>query len=270
MGVRTSAGEEIAAREVIVSAGAIHSPAILLRSGVGVDDGLPVGANLKEHAATAGFEVALTASGQMASADAPVMTSVARYTSGLADAGLNDMQILWFNGVGPDDAGRAGARVIGAVMRVFSTGRVALTSNDPHDDPLVEFNMLSDERDLVRLRDCTRRIIDALRQPAIARISREIVALNTPIDALNDDASIDEWLRATVTDYVHAVGTCRMGRPDDPAAVVDTDCKVIGYTGLRVCDASVMPDLPKANTHLTTVALAERLINRMRTATPLQ
>jgi choline dehydrogenase-like flavoprotein len=130
--------------------------------------------------------------------------------------------------------------------------------------------MLADERDLVRLRDCTRRIIDALRRPAVARISGEILALNTPIDDLHDDTSIDEWLRATVTDYVHAVGTCRMGQPDDPAAVVDTDCNVIGYAGLRVCDASVMPDLPKANTHLTTVALAERLITRMRTDTPLR
>ena len=67
-----------------------------------------------------------------------------------------------------------------------------------------------------------------------------------------------------MTDYVHAVGTCRMGAAGDPAAVVDTDCRVIGYEGLRVCDASVMPDLPKANTHLTTVAIAERLVERMR------
>jgi choline dehydrogenase-like flavoprotein len=265
VGIRTAAGEEIAAREVVVSAGAIHSPAILLRSGIGIDDGLAVGANLKDHAATAGFEVPLLPDGRMASADSPVMTSLARYTSGLADAGLNDMQILWFNGVGPSLAGCAGARVLGAVMRVFSTGEVRLRSHDPHDDPVVEFRMLTDERDLVRLRDCTRRIIDIVRHPAITRISGDIVALDTPIDDLNDDASIDDWLRATVADYVHAVGTCRMGQPGDPAAVVDTDCHVIGYAGLRVCDASVMPDLPKANTHLTTVALAERLITRMRT-----
>ena len=55
-----------------------------------------------------------------------------------------------------------------------------------------------------------------------------------------------------------------MGRAGDPAAVVDTDCRVIGYDGLRVCDASVMPDLPKANTHLTTVAIAERLVAKLR------
>jgi 5-(hydroxymethyl)furfural/furfural oxidase len=174
------------------------------------------------------------------------------------------MQIVWFNGVGASEEACAGARVIGAVMRVFSTGQVRLQSQDPNDDPIVEFGMLSDERDLVRLRDCTRRIIDILRHPAITEISDNIVALNISIDDLEDEAAIDDWLRRTVADYVHAVGTCRMGQPGDPAAVVDTDCNVIGYTGLRICDASVMPDLPKANTHLTTVALAERLITRMR------
>jgi choline dehydrogenase-like flavoprotein len=54
-----------------------------------------------------------------------------------------------------------------------------------------------------------------------------------------------------------------MGTPGDPATVVDTECRVVGYEGLRVCDASVMPDLPKANTHLTVVAMAERLAQRM-------
>jgi choline dehydrogenase-like flavoprotein len=87
-------------------------------------------------------------------------------------------------------------------------------------------------------------------------------AFTTPIDELHTDSAIDDWLLATVSDYVHAVGTCRMGRSTDPFAVVDADCGVIGYAGLRVCDASVMPDLPNANTHLTTVALAERLITR--------
>ena len=154
--------------------------------------------------------------------------------------------------------------MIGAVMRVFSHGEVRLRSPDPLEDPIVEFRMLSDQRDLVRLRDAVRRIIDIVRQPTVASIIDGVVALTTPIDELESDAAIDEWLRTTVNDYVHAVGTCRMGQPGDPAAVVDTGCNVIGHAGLRVCDASVMPDLPKANTHLTTVALAERLIDRMR------
>jgi 5-(hydroxymethyl)furfural/furfural oxidase len=263
-GVRTSAGEEIEAREVIVSAGAIHSPAIMLRSGIGVDDGLAVGANLKDHAATPGFEVALKDVARMESTDAPVMRSMLRYTSELASAGANDMQIVWFNAVGPDAEALVGARVFAAVMRVFSHGEVRLRSQDPLDDPIVEFGMLSDQRDLVRLRDAVRRILDIVRQPAIASITDGVVALTTPIDELDSDAAIDEWLVSTVNDYVHAVGTCRMGQPGDPAAVVDTHCNVIGYAGLRVCDASVMPDLPKANTHLTTVAIAERLMGVRR------
>lgn len=268
VGVRTATGQEIEANEVIVSAGAIHSPAILLRSGVGVDDGLAVGANLKDHAATAGFEIALTPEGRMRSSDAPVFASGLRYTSGLADAGPNDMQMIAFGGVGPTDEGLAGGRLIGAVMRVFSHGEVRLRSADPLVDPIVEFRMLSDERDLVRLRDCVKRMIAIVRHPAVESISDSVIALTTPLDDLGTDAAIDAWLAATVNDYVHAVGTCRMGAAGDPAAVVDTDCRVIGYDALRVCDASVMPDLPKANTNLTTVAIAERLVTRMRAAPP--
>jgi 5-(hydroxymethyl)furfural/furfural oxidase len=91
-----------------------------------------------------------------------------------------------------------------------------------------------------------------------------VLALTTPIDELDSDDAIDAWLTENVNDYVHAVGTCRMGNRGDAAAVVDTDCRVIGYERLRVCDASVMPDLPKANTHLTTVAIAQRLISKMQ------
>ena len=148
-------------------------------------------------------------------------------------------------------------------MRVFSRGEVRLRSDDPLVDPVVEFRMLSDDRDRVRLRDCVRRMIDVVRHPAVTSISDGVLALDTPIEELDSDDAIDAWLSRTVNDYVHAVGTCRMGTTGDPGAVVDTDCRVIGYQQLRVCDASVMPDLPKANTHLTTVAIAERLIAKM-------
>ena len=267
VGVRTAAGDEIEAAEVILSAGAIHSPAILLRSAIGTDDGLAVGQHLKDHAATAGFELALTEAGRKASAESPVMSSMLRYTSDLAGAGANDMQILWFDAVGPTEEGLGGARMIGAVMRVFSQGEIRLRSPDPLDDPVIDFHMLSDHRDLVRLRDCVRRILQIVRQPAIEAITVDVHALTTPIDELDTDAAIDEWLLANVNDYVHAVGTCRMGPPGDPATVVDLDCSVVGYDGLRVCDASVMPDLPNANTHLTTVALAERLVTKLGRST---
>jgi len=247
-----------------VSAGTIHSPAILLRSGVGVDDGLAVGANLKEHAATPGFELALREPGRTPRRAAPVFSSLLRYTSGLGDGGANDMQIFWFSGVGPTHETTSGGRLIGAVMRVHSHGDVRLRSADPHDDPIVEFRMLSDDRDRVRLRDCVHRMLAIVRHPAVAALVERVTALETPIDELDSDRAIDAWITANVTDYVHAVGTCRMGRTGDPGAVVDTECRVIGYDGLHVCDASVMPDLPKANTHLTTVAIAERLMAKLR------
>lgn len=263
-GVRTAGGEEIEGRAVIVSAGAIHSPPILLRSGIGVGDGLPVGRNLKEHAATPGFEIALKPSARMTSAAAPVFTAGMRYTSELADAGPNDMQMIWFGSIGPTDEALGGARLLGAVMRVFSHGEVRLRSDEPLDDPIVNFNMLADDRDRIRLRDCVVRMIEVTRHEAVTAITDGVTAMATPLDDLESDDAIDAWLSAYVTDYVHAVGTCRMGTPGDPAAVVDTDCRVIGYEQLRVCDASVMPDLPKANTNLTTIAIAERLLARIR------
>jgi choline dehydrogenase-like flavoprotein len=260
-GVRLVTGEEIEGREVVVSAGAIHSPAILLRSGV---EALPVGAHLKEHAMTPGIELPLVPDARMPTANTPLFSSGLRYTSGLADAGPNDMQIIWFNAVGATDAELTGGRLMSAVMRVFSSGTVRLASSDPAVDPIVEFNMLSDDRDLQRLRDGVWRMREAIDHVAVAAcLAGPAVALDRPVSELDSDDTIDAWLRAYVNDYVHAVGTCRMGPRGD--AVVDTDCRVYGYEDLRVCDASVMPDLPKANTHLTTVAIAERLAAKMRT-----
>lgn len=259
VGVRTADGVEVETGEVIVSAGAIHSPAILLRSGIGVDDGLPVGDNLKDHP-TARFDLTLAPAGRKTSIEDSVVRSVLRYSSGLADAGPNDMQISAFDAVGADDVGLGRGQVFGAVMRVYSHGKVSLRSASPDDDPVVEFNMLADERDLIRLRDAVRRIHAIVTHPAVASITETVAA---PIEHLDTDMAIDTWLRANVNDYVHAAGSCRMGPPTDPAAVVDLRCRVVGYDGLRVCDASVMPDLPKANTHLTTVAVAERLATLM-------
>lgn len=73
-----------------------------------------------------------------------------------------------------------------------------------------------------------------------------------------DETALDAWLKATVSDYVHACGTCRMGAPDDSSAVVDPRCRFIGIEGLSIIDASVIPVIPRANTHLTAVMIAER------------
>ena len=94
----------------------------------------------------------------------------------------------------------------------------------------------------------------------------KVVGITWPIPAEISDAELDEWLFAECSDAQHASGTCRMGAPDDTRSVVDPECRVIGCTGLRVIDASIMPEVPRANTHLTTVAIAERMADRLRNA----
>src|SRR5207244_1043426 len=84
------------------------------------------------------------------------------------------------------------------------------------------------------------------------------------IDALDDDAAIDDWLMQTVGDTGHICGTCRMGDPDDPHTVVDARGAVLGVDGLWVADASVFPEVPRANTNLPTIVAAERLADLIR------
>ena len=264
VGVVTAGGDEIEAANVVVSAGAIHSPAILLRSGIGPETGRPVGANLIDHACPPGFEVGLRPEARLASSHDTLVDSLLRFTSGGPGTGANDLQICWFRATGTTDESLATARLLGAVVQVFSHGSVRLASNDPRHDPIVELNLLADERDAVRARLVVERMIELVCHPAVAAVTTGVVAFDRPVEALDSPDAIDAWLDANVHDYVHAVGTCRMGQPHDPAAVVDTECRVIGVDGLRVCDASVMPDVPRANTHLTTVAIAERAVTFMR------
>ena len=97
----------------------------------------------------------------------------------------------------------------------------------------------------------------------ISAASGRAAAKRSMDEALSAD-ELDDWLFAECSDAQHASGTCRMGAADDPRAVVDPECRVIGCTGLRVIDASIMPEVPRANTHLTTVAIAERMADRLR------
>jgi choline dehydrogenase-like flavoprotein len=263
IGVRTATGEEIEAGEVVLSAGAIHSPPILLRSGIGVGDGLPVGKNLKEHPA-AGIGFILRPHSRRVSVDDPAAGSVLRYSSGLAAAGPNDMQLVWLDSLAATEEGLALAQLSAAVMRVFSRGEVRLRSDEPRDDPIVDFCFLSDERDLIRLRDGVKRMIDVVRRPSLVAVAEQVTVQQATVEELDSDQAIDTWLAATVSEYNHAVGTCRMGRADDDGAVVDLDNAVRGYQALHVVDASVMPDLPKCNTNLTTIAIAEHFVQRRR------
>ena len=108
--------------------------------------------------------------------------------------------------------------------------------------------MLADERDLELLRFAAHKVA------AIADDRNVVAVASAGAVPLTDDA-----LRSAVGDYVHAAGSCRMGAATDPLAVVDEKCRVIGYQSLTVCDASVMPNLPRANPCLPTVMIAERV-----------
>ncbi|MPY94674.1 MAG: hypothetical protein GEV08_16910, partial [Acidimicrobiia bacterium] len=255
-GVRTAGGEEVGADGVVLCCGAVHSPALLLRSGL---DRPGVGANLADHA-SAGLSLALREPARLADDRARPLSSLVRTSSGTT-AGRGDLQVLTLGATGAGPAGRAVGAVQVALMRVFSRGRVTLRDDDPASPPDVRFDLLADGRDRARLRAAVRRLLDLVEHPAVEAVT-ELVACDdrgTPAAVLHDDRALDAWLEGAVGDYVHAAGTCRMGRPDDPMAVVGPDGAVLGTEGLWVVDASVMPDLPRANTHLPTVMLAERL-----------
>lgn len=267
-GVRLTDGTELAARRVVVAAGAINSPVLLLRSGVSAAG---VGEGLGDHP-SAPVTLVLRPTGRLQHPDRYVVNSLLRYSSGLVagDDGVADMQVLTIAavGAGPQDLGVAVAQA--AVMRSFSRGRVTI---DAAGAPVLDFRLLDDERDRLRLRDGVRRLVGLCRHPAMTAVT-EAVVLNGldgsagvggltggDIDALlADDGALDGWLAANTGDYVHACGTCRMGEAGAPGAVVDpSDGAVHGYEALHVIDASVLPDVPRANTHLTTVLVAEVL-----------
>jgi choline dehydrogenase len=141
-----------------------------------------------------------------------------------------------------------------------------ITTPDPETAPEVEFRLLSDEQDLLRLRDCVRWLFEICRHPAVLEISDKVLVGRTGqgIDAFTEESRIDEWMFRECFTWVHAAGTCRMGPVGHSDSVVDADCHVIGVEGLRVVDASIMPEVPRANTHLTTVMIAEHIADRIK------
>ena len=261
---------------VILSAGAIHSPAILQRSGIGpaplltslgipIRADLPVGKNLLDHPLM-GALLHMREDARVATLQHRHTNCCLRYTSGHPGTGANDMIMIAGNlaggllsSGGPDPSR---GRIAVSVYQAFSQGTVQITSRNPTIDPQIEERMLSDDRDLVRLRDGVHRLRAICRQEAVRSITDRVEYGTTGIsmDQDLDGPALDDWLFNEVSDAQHASGTCRIG------AVVDPSCRVIGCTGLLVIDASIMPEVPRANTHLTTVAIAERMADMLRSS----
>lgn len=265
------------ADEIALCAGAIHSPTILLRSGVGpaaqlytlgidVLAELPVGQGLQDHP-MALVKLALTESATVRSPDARHTNVCVRYTSG--DAGRNDMLLTSLNqnvlSMAGSDAD-AGSGAFGVwVNQNYSRGTVTLSSTDPAAQPEVAERMLSDERDLSRLRDGMRTLVElAGHSDAAAITAKPLDRCNEALfAALDDDAALDAHLLATAVDAQHGTSTCRMGAPDSAATVVDPSCRVLGLDNLRVIDASIFPAVPRANTNLTAIMAGELMADRL-------
>jgi choline dehydrogenase/5-(hydroxymethyl)furfural/furfural oxidase len=293
-GVRARIGGEwidVRADRVVLCAGAIGSPAILLRSGIGPDGSLarlPVGEGAQEHPLALFwlFHRPDAAPGL----DARQANCCLRYSSGLAGAGENDMMIVSVNQTlalpadvtshlaadGPPAGtwgGAGGGQVAGGpgllclwINQQQGRGWLRLASPDPDVYPLIQQDLLHDPGDLVRMRDGVKRALEMFRSGAFDASFGHLAIDPTGrgLDELSDDRAIDAWLMETVGDTGHICGTCRMGAPDDPRTVVDPQGRVLGVDGLFVADASVFPEVPRANTNLPTITAAERLSDLIR------
>jgi choline dehydrogenase len=282
----TGAWEEIAAREVVLSAGAIHSPCILMRSGIGpagqlaahgiavLHDQPAVGQNFMDHPilrASLGLRPAARASG----ADARHTNCCLTYSSGLGGGGERDMIMIAYNhrGLGADGQPALNGAIGIALYDAMSRGEVRLASAAPEAQPVVEENMLAHPADRLRLRDGVRRLARLTALPPVVAIAETITfgdsALSMAEAAALPDAALDALMLAEAGDIQHAAGTCRMSAHEDPRGVVDPDLQVRGVVGLRVADASIMPSDCRANLNFTCVMIGEMAARRMRAALPL-
>ena len=274
-GVVTRDGAEtstVEGDEIILSAGAVGSPHLLLLSGVGPADqldaaGIPivadllgVGQNLRDHPHV--YATWQPRPGYPMDPDLPRYQVALRYTAPGSRL-RNDMQILMVSfATARVDRGGDGRTPVGITMQPvlnLSVGRgtLRLQSADPTVQPAIDFNMLAEPFDRQRLRDALHLCLRLARHPAFEEILGPRLA-PTDEHVASDDA-LDAWMRREVTHTNHLSGTCKMGPASDPLAVVDQEGRVHGLDGIRVADASIMPDCVRANTNATTMMIGERM-----------
>jgi choline dehydrogenase len=267
---------DIRAREIVLCGGAIHSPAILLRSGVGPADelrsmgipvvaDLPVGKYFFDHPL---FRATIQPREKLRATDRDTRHTncCVTYSSGLAGGGKRDMIMIAFNHRGIGNPGAIGAGLFNA----FSRGTLKLASQDPEIDPVVEENMLADPRDMLRMKDAVKRLVVLTAHEALAGRADWIRLGDTELTFAQavalPDAELEAVLRQVTGDIQHAAGSCRMSGANDSNGVVNPDGAVKGIAGLRVADASIMPSDCRANTHFTTVVIGEAIARAMNPA----
>ena len=313
--------QEFRGREVVLSCGAIHSPAHLLRAGIGPvghlkEMGIPivmglegVGQRLMDHPSIA-LSSFIRPGARMNEHTRRHIQVALRYSSGLSGVPRGDMFVAVLSKSAWHAVGAQIASLLTFVNKTYSeTGQVKLASRDPLMEPIVEFNLLSDRRDLDRLMSGFRktaalqmsaplravtdrpfpasysdrvrkigvvnaknRILTAIAAalmdgPAALRrymIDTFVVEGFTFDEVMSDDEALEAFVRKAAIGVWHASCSCRMGRPDDPMAVVDTQGRVMGVQGLRVVDASIFPVVPCANTNFPTLMAAEKIAEAMQ------
>jgi choline dehydrogenase-like flavoprotein len=146
-------------------------------------------------------------------------------------------------------------------LRPTSRGDVRIPSADPVEKPLIAPHYLSTEEDRQVAADAIRVTRQLMRQPAMARFTPDEMLPGSSVG--DDDAALAKAAGDIGTTIFHPVGTAKMGRTDDPMAVVDKDLRVIGIAGLRVIDASVMPTITSGNTNTPTIMIADKVSREM-------
>jgi choline dehydrogenase len=151
-------------------------------------------------------------------------------------------------------------------MRSAARGHVRLRSRDPAAAPSIRFNYMDNEQDWIDFRACVRLTREIFAQPAFAAYAgREI----QPGPAVRRDDEMDDFLRAHVESAYHPCGTARMGRRDDPFAVVDPEARVIGVDRLRVADSSVFPRITNGNLNAPSILVGEKVADHVLGRDPL-
>ncbi len=252
--------------DIILCAGAVASPQLLMLSGIGpagqlAAQGIPVavelpgvGQNMRDHP-----NVSVRFSVKEGTPEDPdAMRAVRlRYTA----TGSSTPHDMIISPASLNTVVRAGENPTHTVncglYLAAGKGELRLESDDPQTAPSMDYRYLEEDWDRERLRECVRRCVSLLQHSAYDRFIQEITA-PTPADLESDDA-LDLWLRRNISTSYHISGTCKMGPENDPMAVVDPQLRVRGVSNLRVADASVMPDVVRANTNVTTMMIAERV-----------
>lgn len=261
----------IPAHEVIVAAGVVQSPMLLWRSGVGPASELAglgidviancpgVGANFSDHPAV--YLFAAPKPKKVSPEDVTIQTLL-RFTSSTGSA--NDLQLFPVGMIDLSANPRRHADAGGldtifafnaALQRVEIRGSVRPVSADPVDPPAITYPFLAHKPDLERLVEAFELGLELLSSPSYQEVAKGPVFL--PPRLAREDLLAHVF--ANHVAFYHGAGTCAMGPADDPTAVVGPRGQVWGTEGLRVCDASIMPETPRANTNLNVIAVAERM-----------